>query len=61
MTDKEFADELRKWWSFDDGQQHTHTWHSREDFISQRLPHLLAAVRPAVHPRPPVTHKAQVF
>lgn len=50
MTDNtraemEFADELRKWWSFDDGQMHTHSWHSREDFIAKRLPELLAAVR----------------
>lgn len=35
------ATELRKWWSFDSGQQHTHTWHSREDFIDDVLPKLL--------------------
>lgn len=42
MTHEEFADELRKWWSFDDRQQHTHSWHSREDFIEKALPKLLA-------------------
>lgn len=45
MTDKEFAEELRKWWSFDDGQIHTHSWHSREDFIERKLPGLLDRVR----------------
>lgn len=39
---QQFADELRKWWSFDDRQCHTHNWHSREDFIADRLPALLA-------------------
>jgi hypothetical protein len=24
---------IRNWWSFDDKQQHTHSYHSREDFI----------------------------
>src|SRR5690606_11098639 len=38
-----FATELRKWWSFDDRQCHTHSWHSREDFIEKKLPELLAA------------------
>ncbi len=41
ITVAEFADELRKWWSFDDGQRHTHSWHSREDFIEEKLPELL--------------------
>lgn len=44
---KQFADELRKWWSFDDGQVHMHTWHDREDFIAKKLPELLAAPLPA--------------
>lgn len=39
---RKFADELRKWWSFDHGQHHTHTWHGREDFIANKLPALLA-------------------
>lgn len=42
MTPHDFAIELRKWWSFDDSQQHTHSWHSREDFIKDKLPTLLA-------------------
>lgn len=47
VTNK-FADELRKWWSFDDRQIHTHSWHSREDFIERELPKLLrAAMRAA--------------
>lgn len=37
----QFADELRKWWSFDDGQRHTHSWHDREYFIEKELPTLL--------------------
>lgn len=45
MTNLEFADELRKWWSFDDRQHHTHSWHSREDFIAEKLPELLKRVR----------------
>jgi hypothetical protein len=39
-----FANELRKWWSFDGGQMHTHSWHSREDFIEQKLPEMLSSV-----------------
>jgi hypothetical protein len=38
---KLIADELRKWWSFDDRQQHTHSWHDRENFIERKLPELL--------------------
>lgn len=45
MTDEEFAEELRKWWSFGDMQQHTHSWHSREDFIEKKLPELLSRIR----------------
>lgn len=40
---RHFAEVLRKWWSFDDNQQHTHSWHSREDFIKRELPKFLAA------------------
>lgn len=39
-----FANELRKWWSFDDGQMHTHSWHDRENFIKRRLPEMVAGV-----------------
>ena len=42
---KAFADELRKWWSFDDRQIHTHSWHDREDFIKKKLPELLRGHR----------------
>jgi hypothetical protein len=42
MAIEKFAAELRKWWSFDDRQFHTHSWHAREDFIGQKLPELLA-------------------
>lgn len=49
-----FADELRKWWSFDDGQMHTHSWHSREDFIERELPKLLTRPTPAERPVPQV-------
>jgi hypothetical protein len=40
-----FAAILRKWWSFDDRQLHTHSWHSREDFIEQKLPGLIDEIR----------------
>lgn len=42
---KGFAAILRKWWSFDDRQLHTHSWHSREDFIEQKLPTLIDEIR----------------
>jgi hypothetical protein len=38
------AEELRKWWSFDDRQHHTHSWHDRETFIELKLPELLRDV-----------------
>jgi hypothetical protein len=43
---RDFADELRKWWSFDAGQRHTHSWHGREDFIAKKLPELLYPWQP---------------
>lgn len=43
---KLFATELRKWWSFDNAQQHTHSWHTREDFIANQLPALVAYLLP---------------
>lgn len=39
-----FATELRKWWSFDNGQNHTHSYHSREDFIRDKLPELIREI-----------------
>lgn len=39
--EKDFADVLRSYWSFDEGQQHTHSWHDRENFIKKVLPGLL--------------------
>lgn len=45
MTNDEFAAELRKWWAFDDRQVHTHSWHTREDFIKEKLPELLHRVK----------------
>lgn len=45
LRSHQFAEELRKWWSFDDRQRHSHSWHSREDFIQKKLPDLLAANR----------------
>lgn len=39
-----FANELRKWWSFDDGQMHIHSWHDRENFIKRKLPEMLSGV-----------------
>jgi len=40
-TIEAFAKTLRQWWSFDDRQFHTHSWHSRETFIEQVLPELI--------------------
>lgn len=31
---------LREWWSFNEQQQHTHSWHTREDFI-EKLPAII--------------------
>lgn len=45
MTTEQFADELRKWWAFDDRQHHAHSWHTREDFIKDKLPELLNLAR----------------
>lgn len=56
MTDEQatraFAEELRKWWRFDDRQQHTHSWHDREDFIEKKLPELLSAALPRSNASP---------
>lgn len=41
---REFANVLRCYWRFDSGQQHTHSWHDREDFIRDRLPAMLDAL-----------------
>lgn len=30
---KKISDRLRLHWSFDEYQSHTHTWHTKEDFI----------------------------
>ena len=57
MTDRQekavlaFADELYKWWTFDDLQQPTSSWQVREDFITQVLPDLLAEYAAAVRER----------
>lgn len=32
-------DTIRKYWSFDEHQQHTHSWHSREDCIEEIRKH----------------------
>ena len=39
---RKIAEELRKWWSFDDRGHHTHSLLAREAFISKVLPDLLA-------------------
>ena len=33
--------QLRKYWSFNNRKEHTHSWHDREDFIDKLLPKLL--------------------
>ena len=33
---------LKQWWSFDDRQRHTHSWHTRTDFIYTELPKIVA-------------------
>ena len=35
--------ELRQWWSFDDNQRHTHSWHDRENFIEMLMQRAAAA------------------
>lgn len=49
MSYASFATELRKWWSFDDGQMHTHSWHSREDFIEGRMRELIDTETKPLH------------
>jgi hypothetical protein len=49
QTVRLFAEELRKWWRFDDRQQHTHSWHDREDFIERKLPELIARIEAPWH------------
>lgn len=31
---EEIIEKLDKYWSFDDNQQHTHTWHTKQDFMT---------------------------
>lgn len=38
---REATDLLRQHWSFSGSQQHTHSYHDREDFIERELPKLL--------------------
>lgn len=40
---QEAREKLRRWWSFSDNQNHTHSWHTREDFIEKELPMLIAS------------------
>jgi hypothetical protein len=49
MSYATFAEELRKWWSFDDRQVHTHSWHSREDFIKDKMCELIDAETKPLH------------
>ena len=32
---EEIKTALDRFWSFDDNQQHTHTWHDKQDFLSR--------------------------
>lgn len=41
QSSREIAEAIRRAWSFDDGQRHTHSWHDREDFLDKKLPGLL--------------------
>lgn len=49
-----FRKQIREWWSFNSAQRHTHSWHTREDFI-KRLPEILSecGIHPAASPEPP--------
>lgn len=49
-----FRKEIREWWSFNSAQRHTHSWHTREDFI-KRLPEILSecGIHPAASSEPP--------
>ena len=49
MSYESFAEELRKWWSFDGRQMHTHSWHGREDFIKGRMRELIDAETKPLH------------
>ena len=45
MTNASIINVIRNYWRFDHGQQHTHTWHDREDFIRDHLVPLAARIR----------------
>lgn len=49
-----FRKQIREWWSFNSAQRHTHSWHTREDFL-KRLPEILSecGIHPAASPEPP--------
>lgn len=42
--------EIRDWWGFDNQQQHTHSWHEREDFIVRWDDRVKAALAREVKP-----------
>ena len=44
MTNESIINVIRNYWRFDHGQQHTHTWHDREDFIRHHLVPLAARI-----------------
>ncbi len=44
MTNASIINVIRNYWRFDHGQQHTHTWHDREDFIRDHLVPLAARI-----------------
>lgn len=44
---------IRDWWTFGKGQfhqEHTHSWHTREDFIAMWDKELSKATKEATHP-----------
>jgi len=49
MSYASFAEELRKWWSFNSMQVHTHTWHDRENFIEEKMRELIDAETKPLH------------
>jgi len=44
VTNASIINVIRNYWRFDHGQQHTHTWHDREDFIRDHLVPLAARI-----------------
>ena len=44
VAPKQFRERLLKFWTFDENQRHTHSWHTRTDFAFKELPILIETI-----------------